>query len=111
MGNFRYLPTVGGGRNYPFGLDNYLIGYSPDAPANPDLRWEETSQLNLGFDSVLFQNFSLTFDWFVKKTNGILQVVELPRYVGATGSAYGNVADMENRGLELELGYSKRLET
>jgi TonB-linked SusC/RagA family outer membrane protein len=109
LGNFRYLPTVGGGRNYPFGLDNYLIGYSPDAPANPDLRWEETSQLNLGFDSVLFQNFSLTFDWFVKKTNGILQVVELPRYVGATGSAYGNVADMENRGLELELGYSKKI--
>jgi TonB-linked SusC/RagA family outer membrane protein len=109
LGNFRYLPTVGGGRNYSFGLDNYLIGYSPDAPANPDLRWEETSQLNLGFDSRLFQNFSLTFDWFVKKTNGILQVVELPRYVGATGSAYGNVADMENRGLELELGYSKKL--
>src|SRR5690606_28521778 len=68
LGNFRYISTVGGGRNYIFGDDIYHIGYSPDAPANPDLRWEETSQLNVGFDAILFKNFDLTFDWFKKKT-------------------------------------------
>jgi TonB-linked SusC/RagA family outer membrane protein len=109
LGNFRYLSTVGGGRNYSFGIDNYLIGYSPDAPANPDLKWEQTSQLNFGFDAVLFQNWSLTFDWYNKKTSGILQVLQYPAYVGATGSSYGNVADMENRGMELELGYRKKI--
>src|SRR5690606_31052695 len=111
LGNFRYLSTVGGGRNYTFGNDNYIIGYSPDAPANPDLRWEETSQLNVGLEVVLFEDFDLTLDWFNKTTTGILQVVELPGYAGATGSLYGNVADMENRGVELELGYQKRIGT
>lgn len=109
LGNFRYISTVGGGRNYIFGDDIYHIGYSPDAPANPDLRWEETSQLNIGFDAVLFKNFDFTFDWFKKKTTDILQVVQLPNYVGSTGSSYGNVADMDNKGVELEVGYRKNL--
>ena len=109
LGNFRYLSTVGGGRNYSFGLDNYLIGYSPDAPANPDLRWEETSQLNFGLDMVLFKDWTLSFDWYNKETNGILQTVELPGYAGATGNPYGNVADMVNKGVELELNYAKQI--
>ncbi|WP_262245181.1 SusC/RagA family TonB-linked outer membrane protein [Parapedobacter soli] len=109
LGNFRYVSTVGGGRNYIFGDDIYHIGYSPDAPANPDLRWEETSQLNIGFDAILLNNFDLTVDWFKKTTNGILQAVQLPGYVGATGSSYGNVADMDNTGVELELGYRKNI--
>ncbi|GEO07101.1 SusC/RagA family TonB-linked outer membrane protein [Adhaeribacter aerolatus] len=109
LGDFRYISTVGGGRNYTFGNDNYLIGYSPDAPANPNLRWEETSQLNFGVDAVLLQDWTLTLDWYKKKTTGILQTVVLPAYVGATGYPYGNVADMENRGVELELGYRKQV--
>jgi TonB-linked SusC/RagA family outer membrane protein len=109
LGNFRYLSTVGGGRNYSFGLDNYLIGYSSDAPANPDLRWEETSQLNFGLDVVLFKDWTLTLDWYNKETNGILQTVELPGFAGATGNPYGNVADMVNKGVELELNYNKQV--
>ncbi|HEA20942.1 MAG TPA: SusC/RagA family TonB-linked outer membrane protein [Pricia antarctica] len=109
LGNFRFLSTVGGGRNYSFGFDNYLIGYSPDAPANPDLKWEETTQLNLGFDAKILSDFSLSFDWYRKETNGILQALQLPGYVGATGTSFGNVADMENRGFELEFGYQKQM--
>lgn len=108
LGNFRYLSTVGGGRNYSFGLDNYLIGYSPDAPANPDLKWEETSQLNFGLDVVLFKDWTLTLDWYKKETNGILQTVRLPGFAGATGNPYGNVADMVNKGIEVELNYHKQ---
>lgn len=109
LGNFRYLATVGGGRNYNFGYDNYLIGYSPDAPANPDLKWEQTSQLNFGLDAVMFRNWNLTLDWYKKKTTGILQTIQYPTYVGATGSSFGNVADMENTGFEMELGYKTRI--
>jgi len=109
LGDFRYLSTVSSGRNYAFGTSNYNIGYSPDAPANPNLRWEQTSQLNVGFDATIFKDFSLTLDWYKKKTTGILQTVIFPAYVGATGSSFGNVADMENKGVELELGYHKKL--
>jgi TonB-linked SusC/RagA family outer membrane protein len=109
IGDFRYVSTIGGGRNYTFGNDNYIIGYSPNAPANPDLKWEETSQLDVGFDASLFKNFSLTVDWYKKKTSGMLLSIQLPGYVGASGSPTGNVADMENTGYELELGYNKTI--
>src|SRR5690606_14551833 len=82
-------------------------GNSPNAPSNPDLKWEETSQTNIGFDARFFNNFTFTFDWYNKTTTGILQDVPIPGYVGASGSPVGNVADMTNTGIDMELGYSK----
>jgi TonB-dependent starch-binding outer membrane protein SusC len=108
IGDFQYVSTVGGGRNYTFGNDNYVIGYSPNAPANPDLKWEETSQLNIGFEAAFFQDITLTFDWYSKSTDGMLQAVILPGYVGASGSPTGNVGSMTNKGVEMELGYHKK---
>lgn len=109
IGNFRYLATVGGGRNYTTGLTPVLTnGVSPNALSNPDLKWEQTSQLNIGLDAVLFNNFNLTLEVFNKKTSGMLLGITVPGYVGNTGPV-GNIADMENRGVELELGYRNRI--
>ncbi|TXG39524.1 SusC/RagA family TonB-linked outer membrane protein [Seonamhaeicola maritimus] len=109
IGDFQYLSTIGDGRNYTIGTSGSVtIGNSPNAPSNPDLKWEETSQLNIGFDARLFKDISVAFDWYKKKTSGILQPVTIPGYVGAIGSPTGNVADMENTGIDLELGYSKQ---
>ncbi|ULC58011.1 TonB-dependent receptor [Flaviramulus sp. BrNp1-15] len=111
IGDFQYLSTVSGGRNYTIGTSgSVVIGNSPDAPSNPDLKWEETSQLNIGFDTRFFSDFSLAFDWYKKETTGILQSVSIPGYVGAVGSPTGNVADMENTGIDLEIGYNKSFE-
>ena len=110
IGDFQYLSTVSGGRNYTIGTSGSVtIGNSPDAPSNPDLKWEETSQLNIGFDARLFNDFSLGFDWYKKETTGILQPVTIPGYVGAIGSPTGNVADMENTGVDIEVGYNKKI--
>jgi TonB-linked SusC/RagA family outer membrane protein len=109
IGDFQYMSTVGGGRNYTFGADGYVIGYSPNAPANPDLKWEQTSQLNLGFEATFFQDLTLVFDWFNKNTTGMLQPVILPGYVGAAGFPTGNVGSMTNKGVEMELGYHKKI--
>ncbi len=107
--DFGYVSTIGGGRNYTIGNSgNVTIGNSPNAPSNPDLKWEQTAQSNVGFDAKLFNSLNLTIEVFKKKTSGILQYVTLPGYVGATGSPLGNVADMENKGLEVELGYRKK---
>ena len=68
IGDFRYVSTIGGGRNYTYGTnDLYTVGYSPNGISNPDLKWEETSQTDIGFDATLFRNFTLTFDWYKKK--------------------------------------------
>jgi TonB-linked SusC/RagA family outer membrane protein len=107
IGDFQYLSTIGGGRNYTFGNDDYTIGYSPNAPSNPDLKWEQTSQSNIGFEATLLKDITLVFDLYSKNTTGMLQPIILPAYVGVAGSPTGNVASMTNKGVELELGYHK----
>lgn len=108
IGDFQYLSTIGGGRNYTIGIPgSIVIGNSPNAPSNPDLKWEETSQLNIGFDTRLFNDISLSFDWYKKTTTGILQNIAIPGYIGAIGDPVGNVADMDNIGYDIELGYNK----
>src|SRR5690606_21061924 len=110
IGDFAFLSTIGGGRNYTIGLtDIYTVGNSPNAPSNPDLKWEQTSQANIGLELSFLRNFNLTFDWFNKVTTGILQNPRIPGYVGAIGNPAANVADMKNTGVELELGYKNRL--
>ena len=108
IGTFRYVSTVGGFRNYSFGAKDALVnGVSPNAIANPDLRWEQTSQLDFGFDARFAKNWTLTMDWFNKKTSDMLLDIAVPFYVGNNGPV-GNIATMENQGVELELGYSKK---
>lgn len=105
-----FLSTIGGGRNYSFGTgDTFLTGNSPNAPSNPNLKWEQTAQTNIGLDMVLFNDFNLSLDWYKKKTTGILQVVNIPGYVGAVAPPYANVGDMENTGQEIQLGYHKKI--
>lgn len=110
IGDFAYLSTVGGGRNYPFGTSGaYYNGVSPNSPSNPDLKWEQTSQINIGFEASVFNDISVTFDWYKKVTSDILMNPRIPAYVGAISNPAANVATMENDGIELELGYKKDL--
>ncbi|WP_199140732.1 SusC/RagA family TonB-linked outer membrane protein [Pedobacter sp. ASV12] len=109
IGDFRYLSTVSGGRNYTLGTSAGLTnGVSPDALSNPDLKWEQTSSLDIGLDATLFRDFTLTADWYHKKTTGMLLQIAVPGYVGNTGPI-GNIADLSNKGFELELGYNKKI--
>ena len=109
IGEFAYVPTVGSGgqRNYTFG-DTLHIGYSPNAPANPDLKWEQTASTDIGLDAVLFNTLTFTMDLYEKKTTGILQTPGIPGYAGY-GSFAQNYDDMVNKGIEFELGYRKKL--
>jgi TonB-linked SusC/RagA family outer membrane protein len=110
IGNFSFLSTIGSGRNYTIGTSgSYLNGFSPNAPANPDLRWEETTSTNIGFEATILEDFTLTFDWYKKATKDILQNPRIPFYVGAISNPAANVADMENSGIELELGWRKQV--
>ncbi|MGB3006057.1 MAG: TonB-dependent receptor [Chitinophagaceae bacterium] len=109
ISDFGYLSTVAGGFNYTLGNGDVITtGYAPTSLDNPDLKWEETSQANIGFDAQLFKSFNLTVDFYNKKTSGILRPITIPGYVGVSSSPVGNVADMENKGIEVELGYRKK---
>jgi outer membrane receptor protein involved in Fe transport len=108
--DYGYLATVSGGFNYTLGNSGAITtGYSPASLDNPDLRWEETAQSNFGFEAQLIKSLSLTVDLYKKKTTGILRPITIPGYVGVSASPVGNIADMENSGLEIELGYRKKI--
>jgi TonB-linked SusC/RagA family outer membrane protein len=110
LGDFRYVSLVSSGRNYTFGTtDQSIIGWSPAALSNPDLKWEETRQTNIGFDATLFTDFTISAEYYKKKTVGVLQTPDIPLYVGAAGGPTQNVGDMENTGFEFELGYRKKI--
>lgn len=108
--DFGYLATVGGGFNYATGTSGTITtGYAPASLDNPDLRWEQTAQTNIGFEALLFSSLNVTLDYYQKKTSGILRPITIPGYVGVSSSPVGNIADMQNTGLEVELGYRKKL--
>lgn len=106
IGDFLYTTLTSMGSNYYFGKNsNMTIGSKANRLANPDLKWEESEQTNIGLDFGFF-NGALTFtaDYYIKKTNGMIIEMPIPSYVGES-KPYGNVGDMENSGFEFELGY------
>lgn len=107
-GDFMYISRVVGGFNYPIGNSGAVTtGYAPQTLDNPKLHWEETRSADVGFDATVVRNLTVGFDWFNKKTTGILRPVIIPAYVGVSSNPFDNVADMKNTGVELELGYRR----
>lgn len=106
FGQFNYASLVAGGYNYTIGNQgNVTVGNTILKPANPDLKWEETTMVNIGFDATLLKDLTLSVEWYNKKTDGILQTVQVPGYIGASQDPYGNVASMKNTGVEIEAAY------
>ncbi|MBZ4043379.1 SusC/RagA family TonB-linked outer membrane protein [Flavobacterium hibisci] len=104
---FAYMSTVNStDKTYHFGTgdETLLVGSSPDQLANRDLKWETSEQLDLGFDATLFTNFTLTFDYYDKKTKDWLVLASIPAYAGAT-APYINGGDVSNKGFEIGLAY------
>lgn len=105
---FRYTAIMNSGNNYIFGANGneaIVVGAKPNGLPNPDLKWEETSQTDLGLDFGFFGNaLTFTVDWYKKKTDGMLMQMPLPAYVGDT-PPMGNVGKMENSGVEMDLSY------
>ncbi len=107
--DFMYRSSLVSGSNYPNGeIDpTIIIGYSPNTLGNPNLKWEETAQSDIGADIRFLNDFTLGFDYYYKKTKDILRRVAIPGYVGVPTDPFSNIGDMENKGMEFELGYKK----
>lgn len=74
---------------------------------NPDIKWETTTQTNIGLDFGILKNrFSFSADYFVKKTDDILLTVGLPAVaVGVIDRTYVNAGEVTNKGFELGLNF------
>lgn len=98
IGDYSFLSTYGTVRYYFGGVGN--TGYVRDNLENPDLKWESTTQYNVGFDlSILKQRLNFTFDYYSKKTSDLLLNIPVEETTGFS-SQLRNVGNVENRGVE-----------
>ena len=95
------LLRTGGSENYPFDDSNAVIGAGLTRLGNPDLRWESTSQFDIGMDMTFFNNrFGVVLDYYKKSTFDLLMAVPIAPYRGPV-SLTSNVGDIENSGFEI----------
>ncbi|WP_436416496.1 SusC/RagA family TonB-linked outer membrane protein [Petrimonas sp.] len=92
------------------GAGNLPSGYRRMQMANPNLKWETTTQSNIGVDfGFLNQKISGSFDYFFKSTKDILINPPFIATIGEGGSRWVNGATLENRGMEFVLSYTDKI--
>jgi len=101
---YQSLATLASGRNYPWnGGDQVDYGFQISQAANPNLKWESTTQKNLGLDVGFFSNRLLaSVDVYKKNTHDLLLYRTLAGYTGLP-SIIDNVGSTGNKGLELSI--------
>lgn len=101
IGNYLSLASMGS-VNYAFGGTLYT-GLAPTRLSNPDLKWEKTTQYNVGLDlALLDRKVNFVFDVYYKKTNDLLISVPVPLTSGYA-SVLQNIGGVENKGIEVGL--------
>jgi TonB-linked SusC/RagA family outer membrane protein len=103
IGAYQSLASWNVGSIYAIGRQTFRNGAKPGRNANPDLKWETTTQYDAGMDLGLFHNrVSLTIDGFHKKTTDLLYEKQVPWTTGYEDYVT-NIGTVQNRGVELSL--------
>lgn len=101
IGSYQSLATVSSGTTLINGdraASSYINGL-----ANPDLKWEKTTQTDLGFELRMFNNrVSLEGDYYYKLTSDLLLNKPIPTSTGFDG-VLTNIGSMSNQGVDLSL--------
>lgn len=106
LSSYAYTSSLSTGNNYNLHGGSLGIGTYPGTTlANPDLKWEESRQVDLGIDVRMFKDrLSFSVDYYSKNTEGLL-VSTTPALSTGTSSVYKNAGRVHNDGLEFELSY------
>ena len=97
IGNYASLGTVAAGQNYGPN-SGWVIG----TVGNADLTWEEQRNMTVGLGFRVFDRLDVNLDYYRKKTVNMLMDVPLS-YTTAHASGMGNVGQLLNTGIELDL--------
>lgn len=104
-GRFAYLYTINFGAVYPLGPDGAInTGGAPVRLRNPDLRWENNDQLNIGVDLGLLDNrFEASIDFYNRNSPNLIAPVPPSLVSGTYESVNRNAASAYNRGIDVGL--------
>ena len=111
----RVFDQFGGGTGRSFydinGSNTGVVsGFIKTSNGNPDLKWEENTSTNIGFDASLFNDhFTVVLDLYQREVNDLLFAPQQPATAGNAGPPFVNIGQMENRGIDLTLGYRGNL--
>ncbi len=91
--------------NYDFG-GIAAVGYALHNYSNGDIKWETTTQTDIGLDAGILKNkINFTFDYYNKKTTGILLQLPIPAIVGRNAPVQ-NAGTVSNKGWEVSVDYN-----
>ena len=104
IGNYDWQ-SVYSAANYSTG-QALTSGIAITSIANAALTWEETAVTNVGLDFGFFDNkLNGNMDVYNKLTTGILYTPDMYMVMGNATAPKANIAEVTNRGIELELGW------
>lgn len=83
--------------------DKLYTFFAPGTRLPADLKWETTSQFNVGLDlGILNDRIRLTADYYIKNTRDLLNTVQLPRSLGYA-TTIKNIGKIQNKGVEIQV--------
>jgi len=89
--------------NYSNGSDNTIIGTAPSNIVNQELKWETTTQYNVGLDYGFWAGrVSGSVDVYYKETEDLLQLLQIPTSNGFD-NYFVNRGAISNRGIDLDI--------
>ncbi len=87
--------------------NNVVAGIVTAASGNKNLKWETTTQTNLGLDLGFLNNdLRISFDYYWKNTKNMLTVPPTLSVQGENASVYMNTGNMKNTGFEVTVDYT-----
>jgi len=109
IGLYAFASAINLSQNYTLGESQTILpGAAPVQLANPDIKWEQTTQTNIGIDLGLFDNrLYINADWFQKDTEDMLLQVPIPLSSGFTQAPFVNAGEVRNEGFEFIASYRK----
>ncbi len=109
--NFAYLSSLNINPFYVIGSgQNVVRAPVPTSFANADLRWEVSTQTDIGLDAAFWEGrVELTFDYYNKVTDDVLLGLPIPAVSGFFLPTDANIGQIQNSGIELALNYNNRV--
>jgi TonB-linked SusC/RagA family outer membrane protein len=87
----------------------YAAAVLGDFPVE-DMSWETVVSTSFAMDAVLLNNkLTFTGEYYNRLTDGILQTISIPLVVGALSAPVVNLAQVENKGFEFQVGYADKI--
>ncbi|HTI08222.1 MAG TPA: SusC/RagA family TonB-linked outer membrane protein [Puia sp.] len=102
---FRGVAVIGYG-GFVLSNGNWIQTLTPTQNANPDLKWEEKRETNVGLDfSMLDNRVSGSIDYYNRQIHNLLFLYDVPSPPNLFNQTLANVGTMENKGLEVMLNF------